>query len=267
MKSFLFIIFLSLSTFAFGQMDSLKINFDTLKLEKNCQFSTDNLGFIYVITPNNDIEKYNDQFKKLATANFKVYGSISSIDATNPFEIYVFYRDQSKVVYLDNMLNYRGETDLNSLGISQSAVVSRSFDNQLWVMDMSDLKLKKINKENKLLFESNPLNLTSSDNIISPTQLVDINSKLYLLNQGSIYVFDLFGNYEKIMLSDSISSFQIFKDKVFYLKNGMIFTYDMQQVILTKKIEPLYPFKMKQFRIEKGKTLFLISESLILQKD
>ncbi len=267
MKSIVFIFFLLTNLFLNGQTDSIKSKLDTLKLETNCQFTTDNLGFIYIITPNNDIEKYNDKFKKIATANFKVYGSISSIDASNPFEIYVFYRDQSKVVYLDNMLNYRGETDLNAIGISQSAVVARSFDNQLWVVDMSDMKLKKINKENKLIFESNPLNLTSTDIIISPSQLVDINSKLYLLNQGNLYVFDLFGNFEKTALKDSIQSFQIHNTKLFYLKNEMVYSYDMQNVISTQKSVPLFPFRMKQFRIEKGKTLFLISESLILQND
>lgn len=267
MKSIGLILILFTTSFVYGQKDSINTSFDTLKLELNCQFTTDNLGFIYVVTPNNDIEKYNDQFKKIATANFKVYGTISSIDASNPFEIYVFYRDQSKVLYLDNMLNYRGETDLNALGISQSAFVSRSFDNQLWVVDMSDMKLKKINKENKLLFESNPLNITSSDDIISPTQLIDINSKLYMLNQGNLYIFDLFGNYEKTILKDSISSFQIFNDKLFYLKNEMLYSYDMQNVISINKSIPLYPFRMKHFRIEKGKTLFLISESLILQND
>jgi hypothetical protein len=64
--------------------------------------SSDNLENLFVITPTNDIIKYNKNGQKLATANFKVLGNISSIDAGNPFEIYVFYRDQNKIIFLDN---------------------------------------------------------------------------------------------------------------------------------------------------------------------
>src|SRR6478672_5274711 len=106
--------------------------FDTIHVQKNSKFTTDNLGNIFVISPTNDIEKYDKNGLKTATANFKVLGNITSIDASNPFEIYVFYRDQNKILYLDNLLNLRGETDLESIGVSQCAAVARSFDNQIW---------------------------------------------------------------------------------------------------------------------------------------
>jgi hypothetical protein len=81
---------------------------DTIKAPAGSIISSDNLENLYIITPTNDIIKYNKNGIKLATANFKVLGNISSIDASNPFEIYVFYRDQNKIIFLDNMLNMRG---------------------------------------------------------------------------------------------------------------------------------------------------------------
>jgi hypothetical protein len=75
-------------------------------------FTTDKLGNVFVLTQKNDIQKFDKKGKKLTEANFKVLGDATMIDAGNPLEIYVFYKDQNKLVYFDNMLNYRGETDL-----------------------------------------------------------------------------------------------------------------------------------------------------------
>ena len=65
------------------------------------------------------------------------------IDAGNPLEIYVFYKDQNKLVYFDNMLNYRGETDLyKTLGVNNIQAVCRSYDNGFWFFDPDNFKLK-----------------------------------------------------------------------------------------------------------------------------
>ena len=74
------------------------------------------------------------------------------------------------------MLNLRGECDLESIGISQIACVARSSDNQIWLFDMSDQKLKKYSKDLKLLNESAALNNYPIGNNISPNLILDVNS-------------------------------------------------------------------------------------------
>src|SRR5574343_2110861 len=136
---------------------------DTIAIPAGSSISTDNLENLYVATPTNDIIKYDKNGIKLATTNFKVLGNISSIDATNPFEIYVFYRDQNRIIFLDNLLNLRGECDMESIGVSQIACVARSFDNQIWLFDAADQKLKKYAKDLKLISESAPSNTLPID--------------------------------------------------------------------------------------------------------
>ena len=108
-------------------------------------FTTDKLGNVFVLTLKNDIQKFDKKGKKLTEANFKVMGDATMIDAGNPLEIYVFYKDQNKLVYFDNILNYRGETDLyKTLGVNNIQAVCRSYDNGFWFFDPDNFKLKKV---------------------------------------------------------------------------------------------------------------------------
>jgi hypothetical protein len=59
-------------------------------------FTTDKLGNIFAITSKNDIQKFDKMGKKISEVNFKVLGEASFIDASNPMEVYVLYKDQNK---------------------------------------------------------------------------------------------------------------------------------------------------------------------------
>lgn len=239
------------------------IPLDTIKVKKDSRITSDNLGNVYLISPTNDIEKYNVNGIKVATANFKVLGNITSVDASNPFEIYVFYRDQNKVLYLDNMLNLRGETNLETIDVSQCAAVARSFDNNLWLVDMGDQKIKKYSKDSKFIGESASLNTVITDEPIIPESMLDLNSTLYILNNGAILNFDAFINYTKTVISDSISSFQIVNNRIVYLKNGAIHVYDPYNFRFDK-LNFNFTGKIKNMRIEKERLYILTDENLIL---
>jgi hypothetical protein len=253
---------------------------DTIAVKKDSRFTTDVLGNIFIISPTNDIEKYDKNGIKLATANFKVLGNITSIDATNAFDIYVFYRDQNKILYLDNLLNIKGETNLEDIGISQCAAFARSFDDQLWLVDMGDLKIKKYSKDLKFIGESASLNTIITDEPILPEKLVDFKSTLYVLNNGTLLNFDAFINYTRTVFSDSIEDFQIIQkisgdpddsvelfqvlyEQVMYIKDSTVYTYNTLNFQFSKL--PLYNNgKIKNIRIEKERLYILSDESLIL---
>lgn len=257
----LFVLFLLLSGINLKAENALP---DTITVPAGSRISSDNLGNLYVLTPTNDIIKYDKEGRKIATANFKVLGNISSIDAGNPFEIYVFYRDQNKIVFLDNLLNLRGECDMESIGVSQIACIGRSSDNQIWIFDMADLKLKKYSKDLKLLIESAALNNFPVGNDISPLQITDINSTVLLLNNNTILEFDLFANYSRSILKDTISSFQYFNDKILFLKNNTAFLYNIK-TFLTETLNLDIPQGTAYIRIEKERLFILMGESVILR--
>lgn len=257
------LILLSLSAFIFPLTGQTIAPFDTIPVKKNSRFTTDEFGNIFVISPTNDIEKYDRDGHKVTTVNYKVLGRITSIDASNPFEIYVFYRDQNKVVYLDDLLNQRGVTDLEAMDVSQCSAAARSFDNNLWLVDMGELKIKKYSKQNDFMGASAILNTIITDDPIQPDYLLDLNSTLYVLNNGAIHTFDLFINYSKTVISDSITSFQIINKRIVYLKDNIIHIYD-PMTFKFDKLNFTFNEKIKFVRIEKDRLYILTDESLIL---
>ena len=253
-----------ISFLCISQIQSQSLLTDTIKIPLGSTISSDNLENLYIITPTNDIIKYDKNGQKLATVNFKVLGNISSFDAGNPFEIYVFYRDQNKIIFLDNMLNIRGECDLESIGISQIACIARSSDNQIWLFDMSDQKLKKYSKDLKLLNESASLNNFTVGNEINPSIILDINSSILLLNNFNLLEFDLYANFNKTVLIDTLKSFQVLNSKIVFLKNNSIYVYNKSKLKM-EKINQTLPFGTKGIRIEKERLFILKDEFVILR--
>ena len=74
--------------------------------------STDKLQNVFVVSKKGEVIKYNPKGEQLALFNEFSLGMPGHIDATNPFQILLFYPDLSTVVLLNNTLNKIAEFDL-----------------------------------------------------------------------------------------------------------------------------------------------------------
>jgi hypothetical protein len=157
-------------------------------------FSIDNLGNTYLITSSNQIKKFNEKFDSVAVFNdVKRYGSIYSVDVSNPLKVLVYYKDFLTVVILDRFLNARNTIDLRKQGIVQAKTICQSYDNNIWVFDELDAKIKKVDDNGKLLLESTDLRMVF-DEVPNPSQMIDADGMLYLYNdKRGFTVFDYYG--------------------------------------------------------------------------
>lgn len=198
-------------------------------------FSMDNKGNFYVADKEHSLIKYTNNGSEVTRVNIKAYGEISSIDCSNPFEIYVFYQDQNIIVYYDNMLNFRGETRLNEYFFNNVTCVARSFDNNIWILDLSEFKLLKVSKKGDILLESPYLNNILSNNL-NPFKIWEAENKLYIADSvNGVFAFDILGTYSTTYyiygLTDISQSQQFF----YYQTNGNIISYNP----LTRESVPL----------------------------
>src|SRR6202012_4840522 len=107
-------------------------------------FAVDNLGNIYLLSKDNQLKKLSPEGDSLAVFNdVRRYGKISSIDVTNPLKILVYYREFTTILALDRYLNMINIIDLRNLGILQARAVGLAYDNNIWVYDELDAKLKR----------------------------------------------------------------------------------------------------------------------------
>jgi len=205
-------------------------NFITLiALKISAKFiQTDNLGNLYVVTQTNQLNKYGRNGKLLGTLNYNYTGSITQIDASNPMQIFVFYRELNKVIYLDNNMAYRGEIDLNKANVIQATSIARAYDNNLWVFDLGDLQLKKIN--DKSVVEQTSGNVRQYvNNDVAVCGVHDNNDRVFVIDSiNGILLFDVFGSYLKTIPIKGIGEVKVSTKNIYYYRNGKINQYNWQ---------------------------------------
>jgi hypothetical protein len=257
------LFFFSLSSFQTPNSKLQTSNFQIIKSisidAKDIQ--TDRLGNLYIITKTNQLYKYDSRGNLLGTLNYKYLGNINFIDASNPLELYVFYKELNEVLFLDNNLSYRGEMLLNDYGISQSSAIARSYDNGIWVFDNGDLQLKRMNKSGEILQMSGNVK-QFLNGTIQPNFIYDNNDKVFVNDSTiGILVFSVFANYIKTIPIKSCTTIKVIEDDLFYNKAGKLLKYNLKTFSQSEFQLPDTTY-IQQISIEKERLYLLKSNSV-----
>jgi hypothetical protein len=209
----------------------------TIPLEAK-DIQTDRLGNLYVVSKTNQLYKYSPEGKLLSTLNYKYLGNITQVDATNPLEIYVFYKELNLVVFLDNNLAYRGEMNLTNFGVGQAAAIARSYDNGLWVFDLADLQLKKMDKNGENLQVTGNVrqyitNTSMANFIYDDNERVFINDSL-----NGVLVFNVFGTYLKTLPIKGCKEVKVIDDELYYRQASQLKKYQLKTFATTSYFMP-----------------------------
>lgn len=194
---FILIIFFGLiSPFAFAQEDSVFLF--SKKMEGTItSFTVGNLGELYLINANNQLKKYNENGDSVGVFNLiGKYGKLSYVEAQNPWKTILFYKDFSTIILLDKYLNVLNTINLRSKNIFKVKAITTSYDNNIWLFDEQDNKLKKIDDAGNILFESVDFRLLFAT-APNPQKIIDRDGLVYLYDsQKGLYVFDYYGSFK-----------------------------------------------------------------------
>ncbi len=161
-------------------------------------FQVDNLGNIFVLTPDNQLKKYSAAGDSLGVFNdVRRYGKIAYIDVTNPLKILLFYQEFGTIVTLDRFLNNVGSLDLRQLGYYQVTCIGLAYDNNIWVYDALAGQLNKISNDGTAISKTNDIR-QFTDSVPNPVLLTDQGGLVYLFDpQKGAFLFDHYGGYSK----------------------------------------------------------------------
>ncbi len=186
----------------------------------------DYLGNIYVVSKTNQLYKYNPKGVLLSTLNYSYLGNISHLDCSNPMELYLFYRELNSIVFLDNNLAFRGKINLSEFGNVQAITMGRSYDNGIWLFDISDLQLKKVERDGKVTQQSGNSLQFVAKNKLSPNSIRDNGNQVFMNDSAvGILVFDAFANYLKTIPLKGISNFSVGEKDLTYLEGSNLIRY------------------------------------------
>lgn len=197
-------------------------------------FAVDDLDNLYLLNSKNQLKKLNANGDSIAIFNdVKRFGNVSMIDVSNPLKVLLYYKDFATVVVLDRILNLKNIIDLRKQNIFQVKAIGQSYDNKIWLYDDLENKLKKIDEDGKLLFETPDFRLLF-DESLSPQTITDADQNIYIYDSAkAVYVFDYYGSLKNKIL---ISRWQNFKVAGKYIFGSVADT--------------LYRYEIKKFRYD-----------------
>ena len=265
-KLFIILITTFVAASAFAQMDTV------FRIQKTypgdvADFSVDNFGNIFILFSNGQLKKLNPNGDSLAVFNnVKRYGKLFSIDVSNPLKILLYYKDFSTVVILDRLLNFRGMIDLRKLNLYQVKAIGQSYDNNVWVFDELESKLKRVSEEGKIIDQSTDFRVLF-DSVPSPQHIIDQNKQLYLYDSlKGVYVFDYYGGFKKRIPFVGWSDFSVINDILFGRDQVHLFKYEPGTFNLQRYPIPTSMINSRKILIGPGKMYLLRDNKLEVYK-
>ena len=160
-------------------------------------FNVDNLGNLYVVNQSGQLKKMSPKGDSLAVFNnVRQYGKIHFIDVSNPLKVLLHFKDFGTIVILDRFLNTRSTIDLRRQQLFQVKSIGQSYDNNIWVYDELESKLKRIGEDGRTIDQSTDFRQLF-DSTPAPGFIVDQNKLVYLYDPAKgAYIFDYYGTFK-----------------------------------------------------------------------
>lgn len=192
-------------------------------------FAADAIGQLYVLTSSGQLKKFGPAGDSIGVFNeVRQYGRLHRLDVTNPMKPLLYYGDFGTVVILDRFLRRVQSIDLRKLGIFQPLAIARSYDNQVWVYNGQDTRLRKLSEEGQVLL-STPELRTVMDDPPMPQQVFDRNGRVYLYDvDRGLFVFDYYGAFQQRLELTGWRYPDIVEGRLMGLKDGKVMLYSLK---------------------------------------
>lgn len=185
------------------------------------QFEIDELGNYYILH-DQVVEKRDAKGTLLFRNSDLNFGRIDHIDLTNPLQPFLYYKDQGKVLILDNTLSTQGELiDLFDKGFGQVECIGGSRGDAYWIWDVSKTELIKLDKQFNQINSSGNISMLLGKTL-HPTQIIERGNELYLFDKvEGVFIFDIYGNYKTSIYIKADESIQVVNRAIAYTSGGL----------------------------------------------
>ena len=262
-RIFILFFFLLLSRFSFSQADSV---FHFVRGFKGSitDFSVDNLGNMYLLYQNGQLKKLRPNGDSLAVYNnVRRFGRLYAVDVSNPLKVLLHFKDFNTVVILDRLLNERAVLDLRKSNLLQVKAIGQSYDNNIWVYDELEAKLKKIGDDGRLIDQSNDFRQIF-DTTPSPSVIIDQGKLIYMYDATKgMYSFDYYGGFKNRIQLLGWRDFNVIENSIFGRDASFLYRYDAGTLDVQQFAVPVFMNDAQKILIRPG-NVYLLRDGVIM---
>jgi len=247
------------SSHLIAQVDTLKIAV-RLPTKGIVAASLDRQGNCYLADSSGSLSKYDSDGKLLAVYQPRQVMLPDLLESWNGLNVFQFYKQQ-RILYLDRFLTGDEPVSISANSSVFAAMAAPSQDGKLWVWDLSDFSLKKLDNSSGNEVFSNPLNLVFKQ-AVEVSFMREYENRLYVADTaGFVHTFDNAGSLLKsIKLGVRWVSF--YGENMIYTKSDTLFQkslYTNEESKLTDK-----NFKQVKYCFFTSKVIFVVARRQLI---
>ena len=189
-------------------------------------FAVGNLGELFIINTDNQLKKLDEKGDSIGVFNqVTKYGKLSYVVAQNPWKTLLFYKGFSTIVILDKYLNIISSINLRNKNILRAEAITISYDNNIWIFDEQENKLKKIDDTGNMLSETVDFR-NLFDVAPTPKRMIDYDGFVYLYDpENGLYIFDYYGSFKRKLPFKGWTDFAVIGKSIYGFDAEKIYKY------------------------------------------
>lgn len=190
--------------------------------------TVDNLGNLFVVTPANELLKFNPKGDFLWNYTNKSYGEIAQLDVTDPLRVILYYPAYQQVVVLNNNLSEISKYTFNQNPELQISLIASANNNGFWAYDQINRELRKLTNyfvddlKSGNIYQRNGFDMQANF-MLTDDQQVYINDTI-----AGIRIFDRFGNFIKTAVVYPKADFEVNDDEIYFTQANQLMRYNYQ---------------------------------------
>jgi hypothetical protein len=220
----------------------------------------DRVGELYVITSNEDIQRFDINGKLLSV--FRNGPAPTLFEPRDGSRLFAFFRKSRSIQYLSPSFNTHANLKIDSAFVIDPWLACSSGDHDLWILDAADQTLKRVSPRTSAMQVDVTLPKDPAINVADITFMREYQGFLFLLEKRKgIHVFNGMGRWIKTISTPALSYFNFFGEELYYPATGKLiftnlFSGDKREVLVSKSFEMALVTDERLFLVQKNRVDF-----------
>lgn len=205
--------------------------------------AVDRPGDFYFVTKDGQIQKFGKDGKLLVV--YKHKGAPTLFDPRDGARLFAYYRDHQEYAYYNPSFEITASFRIDPAFAIDPWLICPSGDHKLWVLDVADHSLKKLNAKQTEVEVEMIIDSTLIQDARAFTTVREYQGFVFLLNPSKgIYIFNSLGKHIKTIEEKGVCHFNFIGEELYFLNKGKIqflnlFTAERRETNLEKPAEIL----------------------------